>query len=270
MSALASAKKALLSCLRPLDVAVIRRSSLDNLRAHAEDLRRKLLGLRRKCFLQAMPSSQRDHLSDLVTTSKSQLCQDLFVLSELNFREGGYFVEFGASGGTELSNTYLLERQFGWKGILAEPCRVWHDELRASRHAHVSTKCVWSKSGEKLAFKQAPSPWISTIAAFSDSDDLAVRRKHGRCYEVETISLLDLLSEFGAPREIDYLSLDTEGSEFEILQAFDFSKYRFRTITCEHGFGPMRERIHALLTSHGYVRTHEDLSVVDDWYVLRD
>ncbi len=51
--------------------------------------------------------------------TKSQMYQDLFVLAECNFRRKGFFVEFGATNGLDLSNTYLMEKNFGWEGILA-------------------------------------------------------------------------------------------------------------------------------------------------------
>jgi hypothetical protein len=66
---------------------------------------------------------------------------------------------------------------------------------------------------------------------------------------------------------IDYLSIDTEGSEYEILSHFDFEKYHFKIITCEHNFTPARERIFSLLTKNGYARKCENLSKIDDWYV---
>jgi FkbM family methyltransferase len=268
MGILGSAKRTLMAPLRMLDVAVIRQSRLNNLYRHARDLREKLQRLQDRSFLEGMPELQRGRLSALLEVSTSQMRQDLFVLSELNFRRDGYFVEFGACDGITISNTYLLELRFGWKGILAEPCRAWHSQLKRSRFAHVSTKCVWSRSGEELTFRQAPQPVISTIEAFGDSDGLGDRRKHGRSYQVETVCLEDLLIEFGAPPEIDYLSIDTEGSELDILKAFDFSKYRIRIITVEHNHMPAREAIYALLTSRGYVRKYEDLPHVDDWYVL--
>ncbi|WP_417886433.1 hypothetical protein [Zunongwangia sp.] len=60
---------------------------------------------------------------DLKSKSNSQLDQDLFVLFETNFKQNGYFVEFGATNGIAHSNTHLLEIDFGWKGILAEPSK---------------------------------------------------------------------------------------------------------------------------------------------------
>jgi len=76
-----------------------------------------------------------------------------------------------------------------------------------------------------------------------------------------------LLDKYKAPGTIDFLSIDTEGSEYEILRNFEFNKYQFRVITCEHNYGPGREEIFALLTGHGYVRKFEELSTFDDWYV---
>ena len=79
---------------------------------------------------------------------------------------------------------------------------------------------------------------------------------------------MDLLKKYNAPKEIDYLSIDTEGSEFEILNAFDFDAYKIKVITCEHNFTPMREEIYKLLGSKGYVRKYQEFSQFDDWYVL--
>ena len=53
--------------------------------------------------------------------SRSQLGQDLTVLKFYNNKRDGYFIEIGASDGIKLSNTYLLESQYGWKGICVEP-----------------------------------------------------------------------------------------------------------------------------------------------------
>ena len=208
---------------------------------------------------------QRDELE---SKSKSQVQQDLFVLHELDFKQGGYFVEFGAANGVDLSNTYLLEKELGWTGILAEPAKVWAEELANNRDCHIDFDCVWSKTGEVLDFNETTAAELSTVSQFSDSDEHASARANGNTYNVNTISLVDLLDKYDAPKEIDYLSIDTEGSEFEILNAFDFDKYKIKIITCEHNYTPMRGQILQLLQSKGYVRKYTEYSRFDDWYVL--
>jgi FkbM family methyltransferase len=206
--------------------------------------------------------------------TKSQLGQDLFVLDALGLKQQGYFVEFGATNGVDISNTWLLETEFGWQGILAEPSRHWHNNLMQNRTSHITTDCVWSETNLKLMFNQVDSslasygPELSTIDTFSSCDPHSSRRRNGEKYPVKTISLLDLLKKYQAPQEIDYLSIDTEGSEFAILANFDFDQYTIKIITCEHNYTPMREKIFDLLTSKGYKRKHQDVSQWDDWYVL--
>jgi len=75
------------------------------------------------------------------------------------------------------------------------------------------------------------------------------------------------LKKYNAPKEIDYLSVDTEGSELDILSAFDFNEYRFNCITIEHNFTENREKLKLLLEQNGYKRIFEHLSKWDDWYI---
>ncbi len=201
--------------------------------------------------------------------SKSQLHQDLFVLCHLGFKKNGFFVEFGATNGLDLSNSYLMEKEFGWNGILAEPGTCWHKELKNNRTCNLETDCVWKDSKSVLTFNQTEVAELSTINIFSDTDSHSEDRKNGKTYEVKTISLSDLLKKYNAPKIIDYLSIDTEGSEYEILSHFDFSEYSFNVITCEHNYTPMREKLFSLLTDQGYQRVFEELSLFDDWYYLK-
>jgi FkbM family methyltransferase len=198
--------------------------------------------------------------------SKSQLFQDLIVLLATGMKRDGYFVEFGATNGVDLSNTFLLEKNFGWKGILAEPARIWHDDLRRNRSASIDFSCVWSESDESIRFCETPEPEFSTIQDFAADDFHAKSRRNGSEYEVPTISLMDLLEKHAAPNHIDYLSIDTEGSEYDILASFDFQKYDISIITCEHNHNANRKKIFELLTSKGFERRFVSMSNFDDWY----
>ena len=202
-----------------------------------------------------------------INLSHARNLQDLWVAHETKGMRDGFFVEFGATDGVSGSNSFMLEQELGWRGILAEPARGWHVALRANRSGPIDLRCVWARTGERLTFNETDDAVYSTIDRFSDGDGHALQRANGTRYEVETISLIDLLSVHNAPKRIDYLSIDTEGSEAVILEAFDFAAYEPQLITVEHNRSSQRERLFALLSAKGYVRRLENLSAADDWYV---
>jgi FkbM family methyltransferase len=255
-----SLKNFVRNTLKKFNLAITHYSTLETLNKNisaAKDLE----------ILQRLNGIYSKELLQYFSKSKGQLRQDLFVLAHLGFKRNGFFVEFGAANGLDLSNTHLLEKEFGWGGILAEPAACWQKEIRNNRNCHIESNCVWSDSHSTLTFNQVEVPELSTINSFSNSDGHKDARKKGETYEVKTISLNDLLKKHNAPKKIDYLSIDTEGSEYEILSHFDFSEYSFEVITCEHNFTPLREKLFSLLTQQGYQRVFEDVSAFDDWYI---
>jgi FkbM family methyltransferase len=205
-------------------------------------------------------SPETRNILDAIFESKSQLYQDLFVLETLQYKKNGIFVEFGAGDGIHLSNTYLLEKFFQWDGVLAEPAKGFHKSLHNSRKAKISERLVWSKSDEEIDFFE------NEIGELSGSHSVAKARIRDS-YKVRTVTLLDLLIEYELPNFIDFLSIDTEGSELEILEKFDFDLFKFGVICVEHNYSANQEPIHQLLSRNGYIRVLESESVFDDWYI---
>ena len=199
--------------------------------------------------------------------SRAQIFQDIWVLYETGAKKDGYFIEAGGGDGINLSNSHFLEKEFGWTGVVAEPAKSYYPGITDIRDCKIDRRCLWSVSGQHLSFNETPFRELSTLERFSSGDMHAADRISGIKYDVETISLMDLLSEYGAPNYIDYLSLDTEGSEFDILSTFDFDKYNIHCITVEHNYTSRRTNIFELLTKHGYIRKFENISRFDDWYV---
>lgn len=206
-------------------------------------------------------------LEAAASQSKSQLGQDLFALHSSGMKHGGFFVEFGAGDGVRLSNTVMLERAFGWRGILAEPLAEYHTSIRAERAASLEPSCVWSESGRTLDL--VVGGYLSTVEEFR-SRDLHSEARAGRLTRSPpSISLVDLLRRGGAPPIIDFLSIDTEGSEYEILRAFPFDEeFSILAIACEHNGSADRDRIRRLLEGKGYRRVAAAASRHDDWFVL--
>lgn len=201
--------------------------------------------------------------------SPSQLGQDLWVLERTHYKKGGFFIEFGATDGVLLSNTWLLETHLGWQGICAEPNPKYLESLQRNRRCHITNACIGARSGETVEFVLADE--FGGMAEDMRRDMHSARREAyyadtSNRINLVTESLDDMLRRMGAPREIDYLSIDTEGSEFAILAAFPFDQWTIHLITVEHNYSPDRERLHALLSERGYTCTEAQW---DDWYQLR-
>jgi FkbM family methyltransferase len=202
--------------------------------------------------------------------STSQISQDLLVLYFSELKKNGFFVEIGAANGFYLSNTLTLEN-FGWKGIIAEPLPRWHEKIK-KRKCQVDLRCIYDKSNSKLIFEDVLDyPELSGTTEDLEEDNNASLRKNTQKFEVDTISLNDLLEEYKAPNKIDYISVDTEGSEYKILKNFNFKKYNVEIFTVEHNFiENKRNSIFDLMLSNDYVRVFQALSQWDDWYIKKD
>jgi len=209
----------------------------------------------------------RGLLLDLLPKSRSQTGQDLFALLKNNFKLGGYYVEIGATDGVGISNTLILAQEFQWSGILCEPSAFWREDLIKNRpESRIETRCCWSTTGDFVEFLESDEKELSTIERFSSSDKYRKIRKRGQRYKVETISLEDILFQNKAPAVIDFLSIDTEGSEFFILQDFPFDRYKFNCVVVEHNFGPHKSEILDIFARAGYSPICENVSAQDYWF----
>ena len=107
--------------------------------------------------------------------------------------------------------------------------------------AIIETLTVWSESNLVLKFNETDVPEISLLDLYSNKDNHKNTRRSGNKYNVNTISLHNLLRKYEAPIDIDYISIGIEGSEFEILNSFNFVTYNKNVITIEHNNMPQRE-----------------------------
>ncbi len=208
---------------------------------------------------------------------KSQLFQDIFASFIVGERFDKTFLEFGATDGLNLSNSYMLKNLLGWKGILAEPSPQWHDSLEINREkAEILKKCIWSETGKTLNFFMSESGELSTLNDYVDSDinslpaNTKQRKKAGKIITVDTISLNDVIKDYFHNKPPSYISVDTEGSEYEILEAFNFKKFRPIVFTIEHNFTVYEKKINDLMILNNYIRVFKDITAFDAWYVSEE
>lgn len=216
----------------------------------------------------------KEFVSNYQGTSYSQLGQDLVVMALTDAKHRGYFVEFGAMDGRYFSNTWLLESELEWNGIVAEAAKCFHAALKENRKCAVDFRAISAVTGDLLEFKETYTELgLSGLTEYFEPGEMHTNRRHqsdGNTYQVSTLSLQDLLEYHNAPREIDYMSIDTEGSEYAILSNFDFSKYDIKIFTIEHNYlEPRRTEIRALMTMKGYDLIDPSISSQDDWFVIK-
>ncbi len=214
---------------------------------------------------------------DSLKNIKSQLYQDVFASFIIGNKFEKTFLEFGATDGLELSNSYMLENSDSWKGVLSEPSPQWHELLKKNRkNTKIITKCIWSESGKKLDFFMSDVGVLSTINEFLESDKSSMpgntleRKKSGKVISVETISLNDVIKEYFNNVSPSYISIDTEGSEYEILKSFSLDVYRPKVFTIEHNFTDYQNKIDQLMNSQNYTRIFRDLTAFDAWYISKE
>lgn len=210
--------------------------------------------------------------------SRSQLFQDVFVEFIYESERNLKFLEFGATDGSDLSNTLMLETSLNWRGVLSEPDPYWHQSLHANRpNATIITDCIYSASNQQLKFVSSASHTLSGLKEFSEQEigkptesNAIERMREFHEIIVGTMSLNDVFEKFFDGKPIEYASIDTEGSELKILMTFDFDKYHPGVFTVEHNHTNNEKLLDQLFKIHGYTRIFPEITAFDAWYVCSD
>lgn len=202
----------------------------------------------------------------------SESGQDFFVLNELYYKQNGFFVDLGASDGITGSNTFILEKFYKWNGICVDPNPSTLKSLCGSRDAIICDLCVHSETGKILPFQYLENQSLFYGWNFRSGIKGVIEDPGEDFSEINvlTISLNDLLELYRAPQVIDYISLDIEGNEYNVLQNFDFKKYHVNCLTVEHDYSEQREKIKSLLTNQGFIHYTKTSCDNEDWFVNKN
>ena len=190
---------------------------------------------------------------------KSQTLQDLF-LDRWVFREleGGQFVDIGAHDGVTYSNTWFFEKLRRWQGICVEPNPSVFKRLLANRMCTTLNCCVSDTAG--LVRFQKITGYSEMLSGIVDKYEAQHAQRirdemqaHGGSSEFITIparTFTDVAAEHGLT-EINYVSIDTEGGELEILRSIDFRKVFVHALSVEYQI-PQRETMMAMMREQNF------------------
>lgn len=211
---------------------------------------------------------------------KSQIEQDRY-LNETFFhnKKNGVFIDIGAYDGKDHSNTYFFEKDLEWSGICFEPLPHAFAQLKQNRNCICVNACVAPQDGIVNFFEVLGAPdMLSGIVNTYDPRHLE-RLKHevatrGGSYSIKQIPSVNfnkVLAEHGISY-VDYLSMDTEGSEMEILRSIDFDTVYIYAITVENNYRDpeMRQLLESKgFTYIGYIANQDDVYINSKEHPLR-
>lgn len=190
----------------------------------------------------------------------SQPCvmQDKFLNENYFFnKRDGIFIEIGAHDGITHSNTYFFEKTLGWSGICIEPMPNIFEALKKNRSCVCLNCCIYNQEKSvPFIFVEGEANMLSGILNTYHAKHLLRLKteiiKNGGSYKVIDVpayTLNTILNQYNF-KKIDYLSLDTEGSELEILQSIDFDQFHIYCISVENNYDDSRIRF--FLESKGF------------------
>jgi hypothetical protein len=189
-------------------------------------------------------------ISNNTTKSYSQINQDIWVLEKTNYKRNGYYIDIGCADGEKISNTFLLDKHYNWSGLAIDinarnmidrTCNVFkglvYDEDKVVEFIKADFNLDFSGIKDHL----------TNIFRLKDKTKTSPIEKH------QTIVTQKVFDAYNVPKYIDFLSLDVEGSELNVLKGIDFNKHIFKIIMIEHNFEqPSRDNIRKYLAERNY------------------
>lgn len=187
----------------------------------------------------------------------SQIGQDKFVDEYLNFKENGVFIDIGAHDGKSCSNTLFFEENRNWKGICIEPGLREFENLNKLRKSININACVSDYDGEsEFIYIEGYSNMLSGLLETYNKPHInrinnEVKQYGGTVNKIKMpVFKLQTILDNHNILNIDYCSIDTEGSELNIIKSIDFDKTNIKIFSIENNYND--ESIKKYLESKGY------------------
>ena len=198
---------------------------------------------------------------------QSQHGEDRWLDKYFSQKQHGFFVEVGAYDGIVLSNTYHFEKERGWTGVLVEPDVKKAKLCRENRANSRIFECaaVGSNNIKEVSFHQVDGGEVYSTINLIDSHRQRIE-EYGLAHhevKVRAMTLDQILTESQACR-IDFVSIDVEEAELEVLKGFDIKKWKPRIVIVESNSSERKREIRDYFVRNGYAYFHS--IEVNDFY----
>jgi len=196
---------------------------------------------------------------------------DEVIESYFETQRQGYCIEVGAADGVKGSNTKYFE-DIGWTALCIEPNPAFQESLKTHRKHILQTACSNKNGTEQFCvFDVGSNNILSSISSLDPDDRLINDHKHimnnthKMDVQVNTLSqiLIEHANKFQIPHDINFISIDTEGTELDVLQGFDFKNYNVFLFVIENNYND--NDIENYMITQGYKKHRR--YIINDFYI---
>jgi FkbM family methyltransferase len=196
-----------------------------------------------------------------ISRYNSQYHQDEF-LDENVFKgyKNGFFMDVGAHDGVDINNTLYFERYNNWSGINVEPIKSVYDKLVMNRPNNININCAVCNNNGTAEFmlNKGYTEMISGLKSHYDKRHLD-RLNHENTLsssssEIITVNTktIETICEYHNIKHINYLTIDVEGAEFDVIKSINFNKVFIDVITFENNYDDLSTPIIKYLENNGF------------------
>lgn len=181
----------------------------------------------------------------------SQNGEDVVLWNFFDRKRSGFFVDVGAYDGVGFSNSYFFEA-IGWTGVLVEAVPDLYQAAVAARpHSRVVHAAAGNRSGSvKLTVVEGEQGVATLSSTTPDRERIAREGGHTREVDVPIVTLNEILAHVREP--IDFVSIDVEGAELDVLTGFDLARFKPRVLIIEDNSNGADRRVSDYLAQRGY------------------
>lgn len=187
----------------------------------------------------------------------SQLGEDVVIDSILGNKSEGFYIDVGANDPIRFNNTARFYKK-GWCGINIEPDIKKYKKLLKMRPRDINLNVgVSTKTGFMTFYKFIPDT-LSTFSIEERDNNIKMGYKMIDEIHVETVTLSSIVSTYANNRAIDFLTIDTEGNDLDVLKSYDWEHGPQPKLICLEIFQQQNGEIDDYLTSLGYVKKYDN------------
>ena len=194
--------------------------------------------------------------------SYAQNCEDVILRRVFKHKAAGFYIDVGACW-PEVASVTKAFYDNGWRGINIEPHPRSFSMLQEQRPEDINLRiAVSAKAGPAILYEGQ-----------SEGESTILNGVGGRRFEVDLWTLRQVCEKY-VTGTIDFLKIDVEGAEVEVLQGADLVNFRPRVIVCEvtkpwsNVKSIQAGEIDILLSAHGYRHVHFD--GLNSYYATED